>query len=86
MRHVTKYCNVIVPHCTVRRDTACIRSSPYPSLLLRKWVGLARLDYECGKKEREDFIVLIGSDWVCLCAKSHHTNGFKSESKMQTEA
>ena len=39
MRHVTKYCNVMVPHCTVRRDTACIRSSPDPSLLFRKWVG-----------------------------------------------
>ena len=34
MRHVTKYCSVIVPHCTVRWDTACIRSSPdpFPSL------------------------------------------------------
>ena len=30
MRHVTKYCNVIVPHCTVWQDTACIRSSPDP--------------------------------------------------------
>ena len=30
MRHVTKYCNLTVPHCTVRRDTACIRSSPDP--------------------------------------------------------
>ena len=26
-----------------RWDTACIHSSPDPSLLLRKWVGLARL-------------------------------------------
>ena len=26
-------------------DTACIRSSPYPSLLLWKWVGPARLDF-----------------------------------------
>ena len=30
IRHVTKYCNLIVPHCTVRRDTACIRCSPDP--------------------------------------------------------
>ena len=43
MCHVTKYCNVILPHCTVRRDTACIHSSPDSSLLLRKWVWLARL-------------------------------------------
>ena len=43
MHHVTKYCNVIGPHCTGRWDTACIRSSPDPSLLLRKWVWLARL-------------------------------------------
>ena len=28
-----------------RWDTACIRSSPDPSLLLRKWVGPARLDW-----------------------------------------
>ena len=32
MYHVTKYCNVIGAHCTVRRDKACIRSSPDPSL------------------------------------------------------
>ena len=29
-----------------RWDTACIRSSPDPSLLLRKWVGPARLSRE----------------------------------------
>ena len=44
MCHVTKYCNVNVLHCTVRRDTACVHSSPDPSLLLWKWVGLVRLD------------------------------------------
>ena len=32
MCHVTKYCNTIEPHCTVRRDKVCIRSSPDPSL------------------------------------------------------
>ena len=31
MHHVTKYCNVIGAHCTVRRDKVCIRCSPYPS-------------------------------------------------------
>ena len=30
-RHVTEYCNVIGPHCTVQRDTVCICSSPDPS-------------------------------------------------------
>ena len=39
MHHVTKYCNVIV----VRWDTAFIRSSPDPSLLLWKWVRFVRL-------------------------------------------
>ena len=37
-RHA-KYCNVNVLHCTVRRDTACICSSPDTSLLLWKWSG-----------------------------------------------
>ena len=36
-------CNVIGPHCTLRQDTVCIHNSPDPSLLLRKWVWLARL-------------------------------------------
>ena len=39
------------------------------------WPLLSALqDYECGKKEREDFIALIEGDWVCLCAKvcPHH--------------
>ena len=44
MYHVTKYCNVIVPHCTVQQDTACIPSSPDLSLLLWMWGGLMRLD------------------------------------------
>ena len=47
MCHMTKYCNMIGPHCTVRRDTACIYSSPDPSLLLQKWVGLTRLPRFC---------------------------------------
>ena len=34
MYHVTKYCNVIGAHCTVRRDKACICSSPHPSLVV----------------------------------------------------
>ena len=42
MRHVTKYCNMIGLHGTVRRDglyTQFTRLFPY----LRKWVWLARL-------------------------------------------
>ena len=39
MCHMTKYCNVIGLHCTVRQDMACIHSSPDPSLLAE--VGLA---------------------------------------------
>ena len=40
MRHVTKYCNVIGPHCTVQWDTAFIHSSPDPFLFYAE-VGLA---------------------------------------------
>ena len=40
MCHVTKYCNMIGPHCTVRRDKACIRSSPDPSLSCGSWSAL----------------------------------------------
>ena len=40
MCHVTKYCNTIGPHCTVRRDKACIRSSPDPSLSCGSGSGL----------------------------------------------
>ena len=40
MCHVTKYCNMIGPHCTVRRDKACIRSSPDPSLSCGSGSGL----------------------------------------------
>ena len=43
MCHVTKYCNVIGPHCTLRQNTTCIHSPPDLSLLLQKWVWLARL-------------------------------------------
>ena len=32
---VTKYCNVVGLHCTVRRDTACKHCSPDPSLSCR---------------------------------------------------
>ena len=39
MCHVTRYCNLIGPHCTVRRDTACIAvHQTLPSLVE---VGLA---------------------------------------------
>ena len=41
VHHVTKYCNVIGPHCTVWQDMACIRSSPDPFLLFLAEVGLA---------------------------------------------
>ena len=41
VHHVTKYCNVIGPHCTVWQDMACIRSSPDPFLLFLAKVGLA---------------------------------------------
>ena len=40
MHHVTKYCNMIGPHCTVWQDMACIHSSPDPSHLFVE-VGLA---------------------------------------------
>ena len=40
MCHVTKYCNMIGPHCTLRRDKACIRSSPDPSLFCGSGSGL----------------------------------------------
>ena len=43
MCRVTKYCNVIGLHYTERRDIACLRSSLDPSLVLWKWVWLARL-------------------------------------------
>ena len=39
MRHVTNYCNVIVPYCTVWQDMVGIRSSPDPSFFAE--VGLA---------------------------------------------
>ena len=40
MYHVTKYCNVIGLHCTVRRDMACIHSLPDASLSCRSGSGL----------------------------------------------
>ena len=40
MHHVTEYCNVIGAHCTVRRDKACIRSLPDPSLSCKSGSGL----------------------------------------------
>ena len=40
MHHVTEYCNVIGAHCTVRRDRACIHSSPDPSLSCGSGLGL----------------------------------------------
>ena len=40
MHHVTEYCNVIGTHCAVRRDKACIRSSPDPSLSCGSGSGL----------------------------------------------
>ena len=45
IRHVTKYCSVIGPHCTVRRDTACICSSPDPSLFCGSELGLRDYDF-----------------------------------------
>ena len=50
-----------------RWDTACIRSSPDPSLLLRKWVWLARLTSKLGERgggggggaRGEDFSLVI---------------------------
>ena len=49
MCHVTKYCNTIGPHCTVRRDKACIRSSPDPSLSCGSGSGLRdyHLNWSC---------------------------------------
>ena len=55
MCYVTKYCNVIVLHCTVRQDTACIRSSTDPSL----FVGLAcETKYNAGASESTSIVLL----------------------------
>ena len=40
MCHVTRYCNMIGPHCTVQWYTACIHSSPDPSFFVFAEVGL----------------------------------------------
>ena len=29
MWHVTKYCNVVIPHCTVQWNTTCIQTLPF---------------------------------------------------------
>ena len=38
----------IIQLIAFQRDTACIRSSPDPSLLLQEWVGFARLGMRLG--------------------------------------
>ena len=61
MHHVTKYCNVIVPHCTVRRDIACIRISPDPSLFAE--VGLAcETKYNAGASKSTSIMLLKTCD------------------------
>ena len=40
MYHVTKYCNMIGPHCTVWQNKACMCSSPDPSLSCGSGSGL----------------------------------------------
>ena len=62
--HVTKYCNVVGPYCTVQWNMACIRSSPN---LFTAEVGLARemtdlhvLSVVCvAKMEEEDLVHFI---------------------------
>ena len=48
--HVTRYCNMIGLHHTVRRETACIRSSPDPSFFCGSGSALRDYSYMCNKR------------------------------------
>ena len=53
MHHATKYCN-----CTVRQGTACIHSSPDPSLFVE--VGLAcKTKYNAGGGKSTSIVLAI---------------------------
>ena len=72
MCHVTRYCNMIGLHHTVRRETACIRSSPDPSFFCGSGSALRDYSYMCNKRSYGG-----GAMQICGVHKHKHSSYWK---------